>query len=120
MIYKKKKSSDTDRNTNALLLQEGQVKYFLFALSSRRKAYSHFYCRSNNLVSFQTRDTYRRLFVNVVKRSRKQSVLDSDLSLCPTGDDQLGLRLHAQERFFMVRIGLYLFLHLLFSPFVII
>ncbi|XP_028291692.1 GPI inositol-deacylase [Gouania willdenowi] len=28
---------------------EGQVKYFLFALSSRRKAYSHFYCRSNNL-----------------------------------------------------------------------
>ncbi|KAF3695162.1 GPI inositol-deacylase [Channa argus] len=29
--------------------QDGQVKYFLFALSSRRKAYSHFYCRSNNL-----------------------------------------------------------------------
>ncbi|XP_035531921.1 GPI inositol-deacylase [Morone saxatilis] len=29
--------------------KEGQVKYFLFALSSRRKAYSHFYCRSNNL-----------------------------------------------------------------------
>ncbi|XP_071334031.1 GPI inositol-deacylase [Trachinotus anak] len=28
--------------------KEGQVKYFLFALSSRRKAYSHFYCRSNN------------------------------------------------------------------------
>ncbi|XP_041662465.1 GPI inositol-deacylase [Cheilinus undulatus] len=29
--------------------KEGQVKYFLFALSSRRKAYSHFYCRSSNL-----------------------------------------------------------------------
>ncbi|XP_049449388.1 GPI inositol-deacylase [Epinephelus fuscoguttatus] len=29
--------------------KEGQVKYFMFALSSRRKAYSHFYCRSNNL-----------------------------------------------------------------------
>ncbi|KAM9850818.1 GPI inositol-deacylase [Aulostomus maculatus] len=29
--------------------KEGQIKYFLFALSSRRKAYSHFYCRSNNL-----------------------------------------------------------------------
>ncbi|KAJ8252811.1 hypothetical protein GJAV_G00205880 [Gymnothorax javanicus] len=29
--------------------QEPHVKYFLFALSSRRKAYSHFYCRSNNL-----------------------------------------------------------------------
>uniref|UniRef100_A0A1A7X8R4 GPI inositol-deacylase n=2 Tax=Iconisemion striatum TaxID=60296 RepID=A0A1A7X8R4_9TELE len=28
---------------------EGQVRYFVFALSSRRKAYSHFYCRSNNL-----------------------------------------------------------------------
>uniref|UniRef100_A0A3B4TSM5 GPI inositol-deacylase n=1 Tax=Seriola dumerili TaxID=41447 RepID=A0A3B4TSM5_SERDU len=38
----------------ALCLQEGQVKYFLFALSSRRKAYSHFYCRSNNLVSSTT------------------------------------------------------------------
>ena len=36
----------------ALCLQEGQVKYFMFALSSRRKAFSHFYCRSNNLVSF--------------------------------------------------------------------
>lgn len=35
----------------ALCLQEGQIKYFLFALSSRRKAYSHFYCRSSNLVS---------------------------------------------------------------------
>lgn len=33
--------------------QEGQVKYFLFALSSRRKAYSHFYCRSSNLVSLK-------------------------------------------------------------------
>ncbi|KAJ3591707.1 hypothetical protein NHX12_006839 [Muraenolepis orangiensis] len=29
--------------------KEGQDKYFLFALSSRRKAYSHFYCRSNNM-----------------------------------------------------------------------
>ncbi|KAM4558463.1 GPI inositol-deacylase isoform 1-T1 [Odontesthes bonariensis] len=29
--------------------KEGQMKYFMFALSSRRKAYSHFYCRSNNL-----------------------------------------------------------------------
>ncbi|KAL3970229.1 myb-related protein B [Sarotherodon galilaeus] len=29
--------------------KEGQPKFFLFALSSRRKAYSHFYCRSNNL-----------------------------------------------------------------------
>ncbi|XP_062312383.1 GPI inositol-deacylase [Osmerus eperlanus] len=29
--------------------KEGQVKYFLFALSSRRKAYSHFYCRSTSL-----------------------------------------------------------------------
>ncbi|AWP12711.1 putative GPI inositol-deacylase [Scophthalmus maximus] len=29
--------------------KEGQVKYFMFALSSRRKAYSHFYCRSSNL-----------------------------------------------------------------------
>lgn len=28
---------------------EGQVKYFLFALSSRRKAYSHFYCRNSGL-----------------------------------------------------------------------
>ncbi|KAG7252040.1 hypothetical protein CRUP_003786, partial [Coryphaenoides rupestris] len=30
--------------------KEGQAKYFLFSLSSRRKAYSHFYCRSNNMV----------------------------------------------------------------------
>ncbi|XP_060945118.1 GPI inositol-deacylase [Limanda limanda] len=30
-------------------LKEGQEKYFMFALSSRRKAYSHFYCRSSNL-----------------------------------------------------------------------
>ncbi|KAG9349391.1 hypothetical protein JZ751_027834 [Albula glossodonta] len=29
--------------------KEPQVKYFLFALSSRRKAYSHFHCRSSNL-----------------------------------------------------------------------
>ncbi|KAM6934548.1 GPI inositol-deacylase [Xenentodon cancila] len=29
--------------------KEGEVKYFVFSLSSRRKAYSHFYCRSNNL-----------------------------------------------------------------------
>ncbi|KAJ8350508.1 hypothetical protein SKAU_G00256380 [Synaphobranchus kaupii] len=29
--------------------KEPRVKYFLFALSSRRKAYSHFYCRSSNL-----------------------------------------------------------------------
>ncbi|XP_053733811.1 GPI inositol-deacylase [Synchiropus splendidus] len=29
--------------------KEGQVKYFLFNLASRRKAYSHFYCRSSNL-----------------------------------------------------------------------
>ncbi|XP_041718881.1 GPI inositol-deacylase-like [Coregonus clupeaformis] len=29
--------------------KDGQAKYFLFALSSRRKAYSHFYCRSNNM-----------------------------------------------------------------------
>ncbi|XP_008402557.1 GPI inositol-deacylase isoform X1 [Poecilia reticulata] len=29
--------------------KEGQLKYFLFALPSRRNAYSHFYCRSNNL-----------------------------------------------------------------------
>lgn len=34
-------------------LQEGQAKYFLFALSSRRKAYSHFYCRSSDLVRLQ-------------------------------------------------------------------
>nr|XP_057938755.1 GPI inositol-deacylase isoform X2 [Doryrhamphus excisus] len=29
--------------------KEVEVRYFLFALSSRRKAYSHFYCRSSNL-----------------------------------------------------------------------
>ncbi|XP_016403491.1 GPI inositol-deacylase-like, partial [Sinocyclocheilus rhinocerous] len=29
--------------------KEAQVKYFLFALSSRRKAYSHFHCRNNNM-----------------------------------------------------------------------
>lgn len=29
--------------------KEGTLKYFLFALASRRKAFSHFYCRSNNL-----------------------------------------------------------------------
>ncbi|TNN49953.1 GPI inositol-deacylase [Liparis tanakae] len=29
--------------------KEGQVRYFQFALSSRRTAYSHFYCRSNDL-----------------------------------------------------------------------
>ncbi|XP_052421902.1 GPI inositol-deacylase isoform X1 [Carassius gibelio] len=29
--------------------KEAQVIYFLFALSSRRKAYSHFHCRSNNM-----------------------------------------------------------------------
>ncbi|KAM4731535.1 GPI inositol-deacylase [Anableps anableps] len=29
--------------------KEGQLKYFLFALASRRKGYSHFYCRSSNL-----------------------------------------------------------------------
>ncbi|KAL2081141.1 hypothetical protein ACEWY4_022994 [Coilia grayii] len=29
--------------------KEPEVKYFLFALSSRRKAYSHFHCRSSNL-----------------------------------------------------------------------
>ncbi|XP_037095386.1 GPI inositol-deacylase [Syngnathus acus] len=28
--------------------KEAEVKYFVFALSSRRKAYSHFYCRSSN------------------------------------------------------------------------
>nr|XP_061799533.1 GPI inositol-deacylase-like [Nerophis lumbriciformis] len=28
--------------------KEAEVKYFMFALSSRRKAYSHIYCRSNN------------------------------------------------------------------------
>lgn len=37
--------------TVVLSLQEGQAKCFLFALSSRRKAYSHFYCRSSDLVS---------------------------------------------------------------------
>ncbi|XP_038125707.1 GPI inositol-deacylase isoform X2 [Cyprinodon tularosa] len=31
--------------------KEGQLKYFLFALSSRRRAYSHFYCRSSSLES---------------------------------------------------------------------
>lgn len=36
-----------------LYLQEGQAKYFLFALPSRRKAYSHFYCRSSDLVSLE-------------------------------------------------------------------
>ncbi|XP_068602078.1 GPI inositol-deacylase [Brachionichthys hirsutus] len=46
--------SDTWSEVNALRLayatpKEGQVKYFLFALSSRRKAYSHFYCRSDDL-----------------------------------------------------------------------
>ncbi|KAG7467475.1 hypothetical protein MATL_G00154330 [Megalops atlanticus] len=29
--------------------KEPRVKYFLFALSSRRKAYSHFHCRSSNM-----------------------------------------------------------------------
>ncbi|XP_036417811.1 GPI inositol-deacylase isoform X2 [Colossoma macropomum] len=29
--------------------KEATVKYFLFALSSRRKAYTHFYCRSSNM-----------------------------------------------------------------------
>ncbi|KAK3568779.1 hypothetical protein QTP86_017418 [Hemibagrus guttatus] len=29
--------------------KEVQVQYFLFALSSRRKAYTHFYCRNSNL-----------------------------------------------------------------------
>ncbi|XP_028847097.1 GPI inositol-deacylase isoform X2 [Denticeps clupeoides] len=29
--------------------KDGQVKYFLFALSSRRKAYSHFHCRSSSM-----------------------------------------------------------------------
>ncbi|KAI4877972.1 hypothetical protein NFI96_020741 [Prochilodus magdalenae] len=29
--------------------KEASVKYFLFALSSRRKAYTHFYCRSSNM-----------------------------------------------------------------------
>ncbi|XP_034042742.1 GPI inositol-deacylase [Thalassophryne amazonica] len=29
--------------------KEGQVKHFKFVLSSRRKVYSHFYCRSSNL-----------------------------------------------------------------------
>ncbi|KAG7240491.1 hypothetical protein INR49_026775 [Caranx melampygus] len=29
--------------------KEGQAKYFLFALSSRREAYTHFYCRSSNM-----------------------------------------------------------------------
>ncbi|XP_072768118.1 GPI inositol-deacylase isoform X1 [Nerophis lumbriciformis] len=29
--------------------KEIEVRYFLFALASRRKAYSHFYCRSSNL-----------------------------------------------------------------------
>lgn len=39
--------------TVVLSRQEGQVKHFLFALSSRRKAYSHFYCRSSDLVRLQ-------------------------------------------------------------------
>ncbi|XP_041699974.2 GPI inositol-deacylase isoform X2 [Coregonus clupeaformis] len=47
-------SPETWTEVNTLRLaysapKEGQAKYFLFALSSRRKAYSHFYCRSNNL-----------------------------------------------------------------------
>ncbi|XP_066543052.1 GPI inositol-deacylase [Hoplias malabaricus] len=29
--------------------KEARVKYFLFALSSRRKAYTHFYCRNSNM-----------------------------------------------------------------------
>lgn len=37
--------------TLVLCRQEGQAKHFLFALSSRRNAYSHFYCRSSDLVS---------------------------------------------------------------------
>ncbi|XP_068186136.1 GPI inositol-deacylase isoform X2 [Antennarius striatus] len=46
--------SDAWSEVNTLRLafstpKEAQVKYFLFALSSRRKAYSHFYCRSDNL-----------------------------------------------------------------------
>ncbi|RVE57714.1 hypothetical protein OJAV_G00201970 [Oryzias javanicus] len=45
---------ETGSEVNTLRLtyttpKEGQVKNFVFALSSRRKAYSHFYCRSNNL-----------------------------------------------------------------------
>ncbi|XP_059932610.1 GPI inositol-deacylase [Gadus macrocephalus] len=47
-------SPEAWNEVNALRLaysapKEGQAKYFLFALSSRRKAYSHFYCRSNNM-----------------------------------------------------------------------
>lgn len=58
-IYLRKQSPGTDRNNAAVVFsvalcpQEGQVKYFQFALSSRRKAYSHFYCRSNNMVSLK-------------------------------------------------------------------
>uniref|UniRef100_A0A3P9HDF6 GPI inositol-deacylase n=1 Tax=Oryzias latipes TaxID=8090 RepID=A0A3P9HDF6_ORYLA len=45
---------ETGSEVNTLRLtystpKEGQGKNFVFALSSRRKAYSHFYCRSNNL-----------------------------------------------------------------------
>ncbi|KAM9709539.1 GPI inositol-deacylase isoform 2-T2 [Menidia menidia] len=45
---------DAWREVNTLRLvystsKEGPAKYFTFALSNRRKAYSHFYCRSNNL-----------------------------------------------------------------------
>uniref|UniRef100_A0A673MZQ8 GPI inositol-deacylase n=1 Tax=Sinocyclocheilus rhinocerous TaxID=307959 RepID=A0A673MZQ8_9TELE len=35
---------------SSVSLNEAQVMYFLFALSSRRKAYSHFHCRSDNMV----------------------------------------------------------------------
>ncbi|KAJ0070485.1 hypothetical protein NL108_011683 [Boleophthalmus pectinirostris] len=47
-------SSEAWSEVNTLRLayttpKEGQMKYFLFALSSRRKAYSHFYCRSSGL-----------------------------------------------------------------------
>eukprot|EP00066_Takifugu_rubripes_P021894 XP_011611160.1 PREDICTED: GPI inositol-deacylase isoform X1 [Takifugu rubripes] len=47
-------SPETWSEVNTLRLaystpKEGQAKYFLFALSSRRRAYSHFYCRSSDL-----------------------------------------------------------------------
>uniref|UniRef100_A0A7N8XGW7 GPI inositol-deacylase n=1 Tax=Mastacembelus armatus TaxID=205130 RepID=A0A7N8XGW7_9TELE len=48
-----------------LCLQEGQAKYFLFALSSRRKAYSHFYCRSDNLVSLASLWVYQAFRITV-------------------------------------------------------
>lgn len=55
--------------------KDGQIKYFLFALSSRRKAYSHFYCRSTSM-----QDSASWVY-GCIQKNGSSCVYGSDLSV---------------------------------------